>query len=141
MGAAKRYQDRYCYPEMCKYLSDDVPLDFGKVWANFMKKGEFNPVHVHSGIWSFAIWMKIPYDMDEELAQSPGVNSNHNVASTFQFIFDDIYGAAAKTLHIAKRHEGHMAFFPSSLRHVVNPFFTSDEERVSIAGNIVYKTT
>jgi len=140
-GAAKKYQDRYTYPEMCKYLSKEAPLEFGQVWANFMTKGEFNPVHDHSGIWSFVIWMKIPYDVDEELTQSPGINSNYNVVSSFQFIFNDIYGAAAETLHIMKRHEGLMAFFPSSLRHTVNPFFTSDEQRVSIAGNIVYKVT
>ena len=139
--ASQRYQERYTYPDMCKYLSGDAPLKFGHVWANFMTKGEFNPVHDHSGIWSFVIWLKIPYDVDEELAQSPGINSNNNCASSFQFIFNDIYGSAAETLHIMKRHEGLMVFFPSSLRHTVNPFFTSDEERVSIAGNIVYKVT
>jgi hypothetical protein len=29
-----------------------------------------------------------------------------------------------------------MAFFPASLYHSVNPFYTSDEYRISIAGNV-----
>jgi hypothetical protein len=141
MLSTKVYEDRYYYPKNYKFLDKDCSLCFGNVWANFMKKHEFNPVHDHTGIWSFVIWIKIPYDINEELAKSPGLNANQNLASTFQFVFNDMYGNVAQSLHIKKEHEGNMILFPSNLMHVVNPFFTSDEERISIAGNIVYKTT
>ena len=29
-----------------------------------------------------------------------------------------------------------MAFFPAKLNHTVNPFYTSDEYRISISGNV-----
>ena len=31
---------------------------------------------------------------------------------------------------------GYMVMFPSSLYHMVNPFYECDEERISISGNI-----
>jgi len=31
---------------------------------------------------------------------------------------------------------GYMVMFPSSLHHMVNPFYECDEERISISGNI-----
>ena len=43
-----------------------IPMD-GKyetfldtLWVNYQNKHEFNPFHNHGGIYSFAIWMKIP---------------------------------------------------------------------------------
>ena len=35
-----------------------------------------------------------------------------------------------------QQQEGKMVFFPSALNHQVFPFYESDEERVSISGNI-----
>ena len=41
-------------------------------------------------------------------------------------------------LNIDKTWEGKIVMFPSYLMHTVYPFFTSDEYRISIAGNIHY---
>jgi hypothetical protein len=37
---------------------------------------------------------------------------------------------------VDKTFEGKMLFFPATLSHSVNPFYTSDDYRISIAGNI-----
>ena len=37
-----------------------------RLWVNYQKKYEFNPLHDHSGMFSFVIWMKIPYEHDNE---------------------------------------------------------------------------
>jgi len=36
-----------------------------------------------------------------------------------------------------KTMEGTVSMFPGTLTHCVYPFFTSDDERISIAGNIM----
>ena len=38
--------------------------------------------------------------------------------------------------HIDKNFEGYMAIFPSTLTHSVNPFYSTDEFRISISGNV-----
>ena len=35
-------------------------------WVNFQKAGDFQPLHNHGGIFSFVIWMKIPFDYEEQ---------------------------------------------------------------------------
>ena len=46
------------------YHGNDFLLE--ELWVNFQKKHEFNPLHVHGGIFSFVIFIKIPYDLHDE---------------------------------------------------------------------------
>jgi hypothetical protein len=39
-------------------------------------------------------------------------------------------------IDLSKKNEGDIIMFHSSLYHVVYPFFSTSEERISIAGNI-----
>ena len=41
-------------------------LNLFKLWVNFQKQHEFNPIHDHDGIFSFVIWMKIPTSYEEQ---------------------------------------------------------------------------
>ena len=47
-------------------LSKDCKFYLDKLWVNFQKKHEFNPLHNHSGLFSFVIWVKIPYNHKKE---------------------------------------------------------------------------
>ena len=38
------------------------PYCLNRWWVNYQKQNEFNPIHNHAGVYSFVIWMKIPYD-------------------------------------------------------------------------------
>ena len=40
------------------------------------------------------------------------------------------------TYYLSPEMEGHMLVFPAGLTHQVFPFYTSDEQRVSISGNV-----
>ena len=40
---------------------------------------------------------------------------------------------------VDKEWEGKMALFPASLNHQVYPFYTSDEYRISISGNVGFQ--
>ena len=106
-------------------------------WINFQKKHEYNPIHFHGGDYSYVLWIQIPYELEKELSLSNSNNSNDPLNSTFNFYFINIFGSiTSERLLIDKSWEGKLILFPSELRHEVFPFYTSDDYRISISGNI-----
>lgn len=113
------------------------------VWVNFQKKYEFQPVHHHHGVLSFVIFLKIPYTLEEENRNFSSANNNNPLSGTFNFIYNDeitMYQGSItnQILPIDKESEGTMIIFPASLNHIVYPFFSSDEYRITISGNIEF---
>lgn len=109
----------------------------GEIWMNLQGKYDFIPTHTHPSDISFVIWVKIPYTMEDELNYSNVSKSidPHNGHLTFSYT--SIYGSIIeKKIITDKRCEGHMIVFDSRLTHQVYPFFTSDQYRISIAGNL-----
>ena len=47
------------YLKKLNYLDHSLPWGIGRTWVNFQKKYEFNPVHSHTGVFSFVIYIKI----------------------------------------------------------------------------------
>lgn len=113
------------------YLTLDTP------WVNKMKKTEFNPYHNHRGVYSYVIWVKIPYDLEEEKKYFP--DPNLILTSTFSFMVACDRGLVQHPIHVDKSYEWELILFPATLWHCVYPFFTSDQERISVAGNVLYK--
>jgi hypothetical protein len=112
-------------------------LKLTDLWVNIQKKHEFNPPHEHTGIMSFVIWIKIPYKLADEEAYFPPVSGNANRTSKFSFHYSNLVGQHQHyMIDVDKDHEGTIAMFPSKLNHSVNPFYTSDDYRISISGNI-----
>ena len=72
-------------------LKEPQKLVLGNLWVNFQKKNEFNPVHYHSGVFSFILFIQIPFLMSDELKKSPGINSKKNLAGHLQFLQIDPY--------------------------------------------------
>jgi hypothetical protein len=122
-----------------KNVFDRVKLN--SLWVNFQQKYDFNPLHSHGGIWSFVIWMSIPYDLEEEKKRFPKLTEKQNMVTNFQFAYTDTLGnISQQTLPIDQSFEGTLCLFPAALRHFVNPFYTSDSYRISVAGNIGLET-
>ena len=121
-------------------FSDDEKLlqyAMNSWWVNYQKQSEFNPSHNHTGIYSFVIWLKIPYEYDE---QNKDNKSNAKEKGNFSFHHIDILGENSCTSYkLGKEYEGTMLFFPSKLSHEVFPFYNCEEERISISGNILLK--
>lgn len=114
-------------------------LDLDSIWVNYQKKYEFNPLHSHSGVYSFVIWVKIPYDFRTEKTQKHCINSQNNVSSDFAFVYPTSFDMlVTHCIGLNKSFEGMICFFPSSLHHCVFPFYTSDEYRISISGNLIF---
>ena len=124
-------------PLMKNLLSEIFVLE--PFWVNFQKETEFNPIHSHSGIFSFVIWVKIPTDWREQHAVPISANSNSPSASDFEFHYTSMLGhVQQEKFFLDKEAEGRMLFFPAKLMHQVYPFYECDEERISISGNILY---
>jgi hypothetical protein len=125
--------------ERKKFINEDSvpPLQLINFWVNFQKKYEFNPVHNHKGLFSFIIFVQIPYDLKKELAEGPGSLSNSNFTSCLQFHVTNTLGRNHdEVVYVDKSYEGGIYFFNAETNHCVYPFFTSDEHRITVSGNI-----
>jgi hypothetical protein len=122
--------------------NDKLEPRIDRLWVNFQKKGDFQPVHNHSGLFSFVIWMDIPYHWEDE-AKLPFAKANNVMppGGNFTFLYPD--GESRSTyeyiIPLSPSMNGYCCFFPSDLCHQVYPFYTSDKERISISGNIILK--
>tara|TARA_R110000796_G_scaffold227441_1_gene344197 strand:+ start:142 stop:876 length:735 start_codon:yes stop_codon:yes gene_type:complete len=123
-------------------LTNDLEPYLSGLWVNFQKKGEFQPIHNHTGVFSFVIWMDIPYHSKDEaklhfarssLKKPPGGN--------FSFVTsgDTNRSVGDQIIKLSPEKNGYCCFFPSDLSHQVYPFYTSDKDRISISGNIHYR--
>jgi hypothetical protein len=107
------------------------------LWINLQRRHEFNPIHIHHGLYSFVIWMQIPYDIQEERNTFKDMNSDFHVSGNFNFYYIDIFGVLQNySIELDKSKEGCICLFPSQLSHSVNPFYTSDGFRISLSGNV-----
>ena len=133
-----KHKEHFTHLNNISVLTENCPYTINTCWVNFQKKHEFNPLHNHDGIMSFVIWMKIPYDLQKELEVFPDARAKRT--SCFEFVYIDSLGKIFNyPLPVDKTWEGRMVLFPAHLNHCVNPFYTSDDYRISVSGNIVYK--
>jgi len=112
--------------------------DFGfrvqNIWMNFMKKGEYNPIHTHDNCHlSYVLYVKIPKvisDTDHKYSRTKGTQGSTN------FFYGEHHWS-----HISARRvqpiENRLLIFPSTLRHSVDEF-THNVERITAAGNVEF---
>lgn len=139
--------DEYCklnpiYLKQKQQIFKDPPILTyeGGAWINFQKKYEYNPTHTHGGVFSYVIWYQIPFYRENEVNYGAGKyksKNQYNHNGEFEFVYYDGVKITYEALGIDKTMEGYMAIFPSSLSHQVYPFYTSDEYRITISGNIL----
>jgi hypothetical protein len=122
------------------HKSEKFYLELHDLWVNYQSKHEFNPVHVHDGLFSFVIWHKIPFKMTDEKARFPHMKESEIRAGHFVFLVNNEIGQiVSHAIPADNEWEGKMALFPASLNHQVYPFYTSDEYRISISGNVGFQ--
>ena len=134
MGRAYQKEWNY-YP---KENPNDNKLKVESVWVNMQKKLEVNPLHNHDGTLSFVAWLHVPFKLEDE-RNMPNCKNSRTVAlsSTFQFVYTTALGTIANCLmFVESGWEAKIIMFPSKLLHMVYPFQTSDDYRISIAGNL-----
>ena len=129
--------------ELIDIMSDNRPLYLDNLWVNYQKKYEFNPPHDHSGVVSFVIFVQIPYDLNDEELCYPDLSKEarcRNHTSKFAFLNPNSFsGLAVDPLDVDKSFEGKMLMFNSKQVHEVYPFYTSDDYRITVSGNMKFK--
>ena len=119
-----------------KEFNQDLKVE--SVWVNMQKKLEVNPLHNHDGTLSFVAWLHVPFKLEDERNVENCKNSRTvELSSTFQFVYTTALGTIANCpMFVEIVWEGRIVMFPSKLLHIVYPFQTSDDYRISIAGNL-----
>ena len=112
------------YPKSAdiRLATTDLPFQSNKPWFNYQRQGEYLPSHDHDGIYSYNIWLKIPKKC------------------LFEFTYTNIIGNLTQhKIILTPEDEGKIIFFHAKLPHVAYPFLGSDDVRISVAGNILFK--
>ena len=107
-----------------------------------MKKHEFNPPHDHTGAMSFIVFIKIPYDLKAEAKHFPMDKKKSQLSHTSKLAFLNTLSDGKIFLdcvNVDKSFEGKMLMFPSAQMHTVFPFYTSDDYRITVSGNLRIK--
>jgi len=108
------------------------------VWVNFMKSGEWNPAHNHTGDISCVTYLKVPKEIEEENYTSEvSSKSNTPSAGKIEFQYGDHIGYCNTGVMMNPR-EKDIYFFPAKLHHMVYPF-KSKTERISVSVNFADK--
>jgi hypothetical protein len=84
------------------------------------------------------IFVKIPTHWKEQHALPFSVESNTPVASDFQFVWSrkNEQDCCTHSFSLSPEDEGRVLFFPAGLHHQVHPFYGTEEERITVSGNI-----
>lgn len=116
-------------------ISAETSIGIHDVWVNIQKAGEINPNHCHPGIFSFVIWMYVPYTVKDQQINLPGAPVN----GLFEFTYTQITGTINHIVLPADRSwQGKICLFPSSMQHCVYPFNSNNPNdlRITVAGNV-----
>ena len=134
MGRAYQKEWNY-YP---KENPNNNKLKVESVWVNMQKKLEVNPLHNHDGTLSFVAWLHVPFKLEDERNMENCKNSRTvELSSTFQFVYTTALGNIVNCpMFVESGWEAKIVMFPAKLLHMVYPFQTSDDYRISIAGNL-----
>jgi len=127
----REYQKNWNY-----YQEQNLKVD--SLWVNLQQKTEYNPIHNHEGILSYVAWLEVPYKHENEINIKKSRESRtKKFSASFQFIYSSILGNIVNEVYeVENGWEGRIVMFPSKLLHIVYPFYTSDDYRISIAGNL-----
>ena len=118
-------------------------IDFyiNRAWVNFMKAGEFNPVHTHVNCnMSGVLFLSMPDEIKKENMNFKGNKGSTGFAGPGELKF--ITSAPTDGFITEKSflpNAGDLFIFPHNLPHSVAPF-KSNVERISVAFNMKEKT-
>jgi|TARA_B100000959_G_C14881647_1_gene582789 hypothetical protein len=107
------------------------------LWINYMKQGEWNPIHNHLGLISCVMYLKVPKEIREENDPVKGTElskkSNTPTAGKIEFSYGSHMPFSKSGITYTPK-EKDVYFFPAKLTHQVYPF-TSKTERISVSCN------
>jgi hypothetical protein len=108
-----------------------------QAWVNFQTAGEFMAPHTHNGDYGFALYLKVPFTLQDELNYLSTPDKTAHQCSSFVLYYTDAMGNVKPSfIPVDKEWENTLIFFPGLMLHGVQPFFTSDDYRITVSGTI-----
>ena len=105
-----------------------------KAWVNYMKAGDFNPMHIHDSDFSSVLYLDVPKKLKDE-AEKQRVKGNSSVApGSITFLTSGVETVNHTSSFSFFPTEGDVVIFPANLGHLVAPY-KSKVTRVSMAAN------
>tara|TARA_Y100001972_G_scaffold119799_1_gene161510 strand:- start:376 stop:1020 length:645 start_codon:yes stop_codon:yes gene_type:complete len=120
----------------CNYHGlENLPVEFSfdDLWVNYMKSGDFNPLHTHGGDYSFVLFIDVPKKLKKEQEQFEGTSTKPGMLA-FEYT-QQAKPRWATTGITVQPEPGDFFMFPALLQHWVAPF-KSKITRVSVSGNM-----
>ena len=107
------------------------------LWINYQQANEYNPPHNHGGDISFVTYLQVPEEIVNENEETKHL---HNNPGPGMICFDMGPEMPFSVTRVGKMPQVRDIFiFPAWLQHHVNSF-KSDVERISVSGNLNWKT-
>ena len=107
-------------------------------WVNYMKAGEYNPLHVHqNGNVSSVLFIDTPKDLKKENIKWQRIKKESAGPGTLEFV----YGEMSNFISFRRNFfpaQGELFIFSNNLKHCVYPF-TCKGERISVAANFIFE--
>ena len=125
------YRNGHCKYHGIKELN--VELEADDLWVNYMKAGDFNPMHTHGADYSFVLFLDVPKQLQKEQENYKGTSARPG-----QLMFEYTQQARprwATTGTSISPETGDLFMFPALLQHWVAPF-KSKVTRISVSGNL-----
>jgi len=133
MPCTEKYFEAYGCPFKQK-TTHNHELTFSRFWCRASHDGDYQSIHDHQGIFTFVVWLSVPFEGKEVRQTQPGFRPE---ASDFVLAYPDTCGQIQKRNWVlGKAAEGKMLFFPSDLNHIVYPHYTTTEYRIALAGDV-----
>jgi len=108
-------------------------LKMKELWLNSMIAGDYQPVHQHSGLFSFVAYISVPYTGEEEHKLNKTIEKEKNSNGCTEFM--NFFGHDNIQMNVTKKIEQTLVLFPSWVTHTVYPF-RSKGRRITVSGNI-----
>ena len=126
-----------CFKDAHKrWYNCDCRLKLQTAWVNYMKAGDSNPNHIHTGCnFSSVLFLKIPKGLEKERQQTV---ANQGAKPGFLSFFINSITPGYISSYEYNPKVGDFFIFPGNLTHCVYSF-KSKGERISVACNFVYE--
>jgi len=115
------------------------PLGLKSAWCNLQQSGEYFAAHTHAGVFSFALWLTVPFTQADERAWRERRGKSGRETASFQFHYTDALGRITpNVLEVDSSWENTIVVFPGEMMHSVTPYYSTSDLRIVCSGNVDY---
>ena len=121
------------------FTLEQRPMGLTTAWCNLQTSGEYFAAHTHAGVFSFALWLSVPFTQADERAWREARGKSGRETASFQFHYTDALGRITpNVLEVDRSWENEVIVFPGEMMHSVTPYYSTDRVRIVVSGNIDY---